>query len=153
MASSAHHQHLSGDQRHLLSPATVESTRCTQQKTARRFNHFMAEGRSAFLLASTASGFEERPQCGAGLRRDRSLSLGVSSRRNVRMPGKVGNYDPLHRMDAMRLNLSASVGQTACDSCYCSSTRMVFLRRNLQFWLPLQGSPANSPSNRGWLHS
>jgi len=24
------------------------------------------------------------------------------------MPGKVGNYDPLHRMDAMRLNLSAS---------------------------------------------
>ena len=76
MASSAHHQHLSGDQRHLLSPATVESTRCTQQKTARRFNHFMAEGRSAFLLASTASGFKERPQCGAGLRWDRSLFLG-----------------------------------------------------------------------------
>jgi hypothetical protein len=86
----------------------------------------MAEGLSAFLLASTASGFEERPQCGAGLRRDRSLSLGVSSRRNVRMPGKAGinHATPLHRMEAMRLIVQRRwpVSVWSHQQCSCAGT-------------------------------
>jgi hypothetical protein len=46
------------------------------------------------------------------------------------MPGKVGNYDPLRRMDAMRLNLSASVAELRGVFCFCSATRTVFLCRN-----------------------
>jgi hypothetical protein len=51
------------------------------------------------------------PSAGLAWRRDRSLFLRRLSRRNVRMPGKTGinHATPLHRMEAMRLYLSASV--------------------------------------------
>jgi hypothetical protein len=44
------------------------------------------------------------------------------------MPGKIGisHATPLHRMDAMRLYLSASVPNRVCF-CFRSATRTVFL--------------------------